>query len=102
MAEQKDKSNPQQLPARGVMSLEDVRNPEDDGYDAPFMTFTWQHWMETQARVHQCFSRFVRAIENQRVDQAIMLGLEVQEIGSKMLLEAYTISAERVRELMTE
>lgn len=98
MAEQTEDNKRQKAPIKGVMSLEDIRNAEEEGYDAPFATFTWKHWMETQAHVHQCFSRFVRAAENQRLDQMLMIGLEVQEIGGKMLLEAYAMSTDLLRE----
>lgn len=79
-----------------VMALKEVRKagwPEEEGYDAPFATFTWRHWMESQARVNQCFSRFVRAVEEKQAAQALMIGLEVQEIATQMLLEAYSLSA---------
>jgi hypothetical protein len=46
-----------------------------------------------QARVTQCFSRFVRAIEEKQAAQALMIGLEMQEIATQMLLEAYSLSA---------
>jgi hypothetical protein len=81
---------------REVMALHEVRKaswPEEEGYDAPFATFTWKHWLESQARVNQCFSRFVRAIEEKQATQALMIGLEVQEIATQMLLEAYSLSA---------
>lgn len=81
---------------REVMTLQEVRKvswPEEEGYDAPFATFTWKHWIESQARVNQCFSRFVRAIEEKQAAQALMIGLEVQEIATQMLLEAYSLSA---------
>ena len=79
-----------------VMPLKEVRQatwPEEEGYDAPFATFTWKHWMEAQTRVNQCFSRFVRAVEEKRAARALMIGLEVQEIATQMLLEAYSLSA---------
>lgn len=99
MAEQTSKQQPS---PRGVMTLEDVRCAEEEGYEAPFATFTWKHWLDTQARVHQCFSRFVRAVENQRIEQALMIGMEVQEIGSKMLLEAYAMATDATRELPSQ
>ncbi len=85
-----------------VMALKDVREAswsEEEGYDAPFGTFTWKHWMESQARINQCFSRFVRAIEEKRATQALMIGLEVQEIATQMLLEAYSLSVNLPQEI---
>ena len=78
-----------------AMSLENVRETmnEEQGYDAPFATFTWRYWMDAQARAMQCFSRFVRAVEEHHPDHALMIGLEIQEIATSMLLEAYAQSA---------
>lgn len=77
------------------MSLESVRETmnEEQGYDAPFATFTWRHWMDLQARAMQCFSRFVRAVEEKHPDHGMMIGLEMQEIATSMLLEAYAQSS---------
>lgn len=77
-----------------AMSLDSVRETmsEEQGYDAPFATFTWRHWMDLQARAVQCFSRFLRAVEEKRPDHAMMVGLEMQEISTTMLLEAYAQS----------
>lgn len=88
------------LVMKEAMSLESVRETlmEEQGYDAPFATFTWRHWMELQARAVQCFSRFVRAVEERHADHAIMIGLEMQEVATSMLLEAYAQSASGTRE----
>lgn len=54
----------EQAIGEGMLTMDELRDsgvPEEQGYDAPFITFTWQHWMEAQAKVHQCFSHFVRA-----------------------------------------
>ena len=77
--------------SKATMSLESVRETmyEEQGYDAPFATITWGHWMDLQTRTMQSFSRFVRAVEERRPDHAIMIGLEMQEIATSMLLEAY-------------
>ena len=88
-----------------VMSLKDVREagwPENNGYDAPFGTFTWQHWLDAQAKVNQCFSRFVRAIEEKQGVQALMICLDVQEIATEMLIEAYSLCANAPREVDKE
>lgn len=78
-----------------AMSLENVREAlnEEQGYDAPFATFTWRYWLDAQTRAMQCFSRFVRAVEERHPDHALMIGLEMQEIATAMLLEAYAQSA---------
>jgi len=78
------------------MTLDAVREliaPEEAGFDAPFATFTWQHWLEVQATIPHCFSRFLRAVEEKRADQVLMIGLEVQEVANQMLLEAYAMTA---------
>lgn len=85
-----------------VMSLKDVREaswPENSGYDAPFGTFTWQHWLDAQARINQCFSRFVRAIEEKQITQALMVCLDVQEIATQMLVEAYSLNTSLPQEM---
>ena len=98
------KKQPQQQPKQvgegdiviqEAMSLENVREAlnEEQGYDAPFATFTWRYWMDAQARTMQCFTRFVRAVEEHHLDHAIMIGLEMQEMATAMLLEAYAQSA---------
>jgi O-succinylbenzoate synthase len=56
---------------------------------APFATFTWQGWMQAQARAAHCFQRFLQAVESQRPDRAFAIGLELQEVTSSLLLEAY-------------
>ena len=87
----------QKVNGQGVMTMVAIREamePEADGYDTPFATFTWRHWMEAQAKINQCFSRFIRAVEHERTDQALMIGLEVQEIATQMLLEAYAMCAD--------
>lgn len=76
---------------KGHMTLDEVRGmilEEEEGYDAPFVTFTWQHWLEMHARANRSFSRFLRAIENRRVDVALLVGLEMQELATSMLIEA--------------
>jgi len=93
--------SPRQIAGEGdivvkeAMSLESVRAlmNEEQGYDAPFVTFTWRHWLDLQAQAVQCFSRFVRAVEEKRPDHGMMIGLEMQEIATSMLLEAYAQSA---------
>ncbi|HEX7735238.1 MAG TPA: hypothetical protein VF458_10245 [Ktedonobacteraceae bacterium] len=77
-----------------TMSLESVRDTmyEEQGYDAPFATFTWRYWLEAQTRSMQCFSRFLRAVEEHHPDHAIMIVLEMQEITTDLLLEAYALS----------
>ena len=79
---------------KDVKMLEDVPKGSKDGNsEGPFATMTWERWQEAQARVDQCFSRFVSAVQEHRTDQVLMLGLEMQEIATQMLLEAYAMSA---------
>ena len=80
-----------------AMSLEAVNEsvtwPEEQGFDAPFATMTWQRWLHEQAQIVQAFSRFVRAVEQNRADHAMKIGLEVQEFAARMMLEAYVMCA---------
>jgi hypothetical protein len=53
-----------------------------------FATFSWDHWMDLQARVNQGFSRYLRAIECRRPDLALVLTLEMMETTADLLKEA--------------
>lgn len=57
-------------------------------FSEPFATFTWDHWMNLQARVNQGFSRYLRAIESQRIDLALAVTLEMMEMAADLLKEA--------------
>jgi hypothetical protein len=74
------------------MSLEEVRKSrlleEEMGFDSPFATFTWKHWMDLQARMNQGYCRYLRAIEGQRIDLALIVSLEMMEMVADMLKEA--------------
>lgn len=74
------------------MSLEEVRKArmleEEMGFDAPFATFTWQHWLDLQSRMTQGFSRYLRAIENHRADFALLITLEMMQMSADLLKEA--------------
>lgn len=69
--------------ARKVEALENTGDLAE-----PFATFTWDHWMNLQARMNQGFSRYLRAIENQRVDLALAVTLEMMEAAADLLKEA--------------
>jgi hypothetical protein len=69
--------------ARRVEALEQAGN-----FSEPFATFSWEHWMDLQARVNQGFSRYLRAIENQRPDLALAMTLEIMETTADLLKEA--------------
>lgn len=61
---------------------------EEKGYDAPFVTFTWQHWQERQVQAFLAFTRFQRAIEHRQARLALFIALELQEICMEMQKEA--------------
>jgi hypothetical protein len=63
---------------------------EEMGFDAPFATFTWERWLEMQARLVQGLTRFQRAIERREVQVALFVALEMQEVMAEMQKEAYT------------
>jgi hypothetical protein len=54
---------------------------DDDGYDVPFATFTWITWQEMQAQTLQRFTRFQRAIERKRLQEAAEIAMEMQEMA---------------------
>jgi hypothetical protein len=74
------------------MSLAEVREQivgkEEMGFDQPFLTFTWQHWEEMQARVQQNFHRFQRAIEEKRPEKAVLAVREMHTVVADLLTEA--------------
>lgn len=74
------------------MSLDHLRKAksleEEMGFDAPFATFTWKHWMNLQTRMNQGYSRYLRAIEGRRVDLALVVTLEMMEMVADLLKEA--------------
>jgi hypothetical protein len=51
---------------------------EEMGYEAPFVSLTWERWQEQQARVVQNLSRFQRAIEHHHPQLALLISLELQ------------------------
>ncbi len=61
---------------------------ENMGYDAPFTTFTWAQWLEMQAKLMQCLTRYQRAIERHQAQIAMLIVLEMQDIWAKLHKEA--------------
>lgn len=74
------------------MTLNELRKSklleEEMGFDVPFATFTWKHWLELQARMNQGYSRYLRAIESRRIDLALVVTLEMMEMVADLLKEA--------------
>jgi protein-disulfide isomerase-like protein with CxxC motif len=74
------------------VSLTDIQQgsdiEEEMGYDAPFVTFTWEHWQEIQARTLQNFSRFQRAIDQRQSRLALLIVMEMQAMSTEMQKEA--------------
>jgi hypothetical protein len=74
------------------MTLDQIRKldmlEEDMGFDAPFVTFTWKHWLDLQARMNQGFSRYLRAVEGRRTDLSLAITLEMMELVADLLKEA--------------
>lgn len=61
---------------------------EEQGYDAPFGTLTWEQWQEMQTRMAQRFTRFQRAIHYKQAKVAILIAQEVITVGMDLLEEA--------------
>jgi hypothetical protein len=59
---------------------------------APFATFTWSGWLEVQERAANCFAQFIEAVREQQPERATMLGLEMQEVATSLLLEAHALT----------
>lgn len=61
---------------------------EEQGYDAPFATFTWEQWQQMQARMAQRFTRFQRAIHYKQAKVAVLIAQEIIATGMDLLDEA--------------
>ncbi len=61
---------------------------EEQGYDAPFGTFTWEQWQEMQASMVQRFTRFQRAIHYKQAKVAVLIAQEIIATGMDLLDEA--------------
>ncbi len=74
------------------LTLDQVRQlkglEEKMGFDVPFATFTWQHWLALQTGMTQGYSRYLRAIQERRTDLALVVTLEMMEMVSDLLKEA--------------
>lgn len=68
--------------ARRMEALE-----QTDDFSEPFATFSWAHWLTLQAQINQGFSRYLRAIESQRLDLALAITLEMMETAADLLKE---------------
>lgn len=60
---------------------------EKTGYGEPFDLFTWAQWLEMQAKLLHCMSRFQRAIERRETQTALVITLEMQEICTTLQKE---------------
>jgi hypothetical protein len=76
------------------ISLSDIQRTcaleEDQGFDAPFATFTWARWQEMQAQTVQGFTRFQRAIDQRQPQVASLIALEMQQIVMELQKEVCT------------
>ena len=71
-----------------MIEKKSIEGEDDAGYSVPFGTFTWTRWLEMQAQTIQYFSRFQRAIEHERIQEATEIALEMHEIALEWLKEA--------------
>ncbi len=73
------------------LALSDIQHicriEEEMSFDAPFATFTWSHWQETQTRTLLVFGRFQRAIADRNVQLAAFIALEMQQMVMEMQQE---------------
>jgi hypothetical protein len=60
---------------------------EEMGYEAPFVSLTWERWQEHQASVVQNLSHFQRAIEHHRPQLALLITLELQAFVTELQKE---------------
>jgi hypothetical protein len=80
------------MSAEHTTSLADFKEAcgiqEEQGFDAPFVTFTWAHWQDMQAQAVQNFTRFQRAISQQQPQLAALIALEMLQIAAELQKEA--------------
>ena len=80
------------MSAEHTISLADFKEAcgiqEEQGFDAPFVTFTWAHWQDIQAQTVQNFTRFQRAISQQQPQLAALIALEMLQIAAELQKEA--------------
>jgi hypothetical protein len=80
------------MSAEHTISLADFKEAcgiqEEQGFDAPFVTFTWAHWQDIQAQAVQNFTRFQRAISQQQPQLAALIVLEMLHIATELQKEA--------------
>ena len=90
-----------------TMTLDEIRHLMGDeeamGYDTPFVTFTWAHWLWMQTRMLHGFTRFQRAIDQHEARPALLVVLEMQETMTELYKEACTwIVRQRDTQLVQE
>ncbi len=75
-----------------TMPMETIRDilseDEQQGFDAPFATYTWKHWIDMQCTIVKCLARYQRAVEMHQATTAVMVVLDLQEVAAEMLKEA--------------
>ena len=80
------------MSAENTTSLTDIIEAcgiqEEQGFDAPFVTFTWTHWQDIQAHTVQNFTRFQRAVAQQQPQLAALIALEMLQIAAELQKEA--------------
>lgn len=67
---------------------------EEASQATPFLSLSRKHWQETREQVASCLERFVSAAEEHRPDKVLSVGMEMQEVVSRIYLEAYVMSAD--------
>ena len=80
------------MSAEHTTSLADFKEAcgiqEEQGFDAPFVTFTWAYWQDLQAQAVQNFTRFQRAVAQQQPQLAALIALEMLQIAAELQKEA--------------
>ena len=60
----------------------------------PFLSLSREQWQEVREQVANLLERFVSAVEEQHADKVLSIGMEMQEVAGRILLEAYAMSAD--------
>ena len=77
---------------KDTMTIAELRNAfsvvEEQGFDVPFVTFTWERWQKMQTQMLLGFSYFQRAVSQKDPLTATLIALEIQQMAADMQKEA--------------
>src|SRR5579859_4142332 len=67
----------------GTYVHEPVLSPEAS-QPTPFLSLSWQHWLEVREQITKNLDHFASAAQEQRVDKVLNAGMEIQAAMSRI------------------